>query len=268
MNDQSSNNPSSSPDPPNPAPPLGRSSAGAMTLEPFEKEPGFLSTFEAILRRPGSVIHHLQSESPGKLIGLLLLCSAACLVVFGFVVGTFSMGDQLWAAPLKIVGGLFFAGLICLPSLYIFSCLSGLEVRISSIAGILAAMICLASLLLVGFAPVVWIFSQSTDSVAFVGFLNLIVWIISMWFGLALMKNAASALGGDRRGHLMVWMVIFLMVTFQLTTTLRPIIGEPGTLESGEAIHFTSEKKFFLQHWFETLSGTADLTSRGRSAST
>ncbi len=220
----------------------------SLVLEPMKKEPGVFSTLESVLRNPGSILYHLTHDSPGKLILSLLGAAGVCLLIFGFVVGTFSMGTQLWAAPLKILAGLFFAGLICLPSLYIFSCLCGLEVRFATVAGLLASMICLASLLLVGFAPVVWIFSQSTESVAFVGFLNLIIWIIAVWFGLGLVGKAARALGGRDIGHLRVWMVIFLLVTFQLTTSLRPIIGESDDL-------LTSKKKFFLEHWVDTMNG-------------
>ncbi len=220
-------------------------------LEPSDKNPGIVSTLEAVLRRPGSIIHHLEKSSPGPIILLLILCSASSLLVFGFVVGTFSMGQNLWVSPLKIIGGLFFASILCLPSLYIFSYLSDLEFRPATIAGVLATVVCLASLLLVGFAPVVWIFSQSTESVAFVGGLNLVVWIIAVWFGLGILSKSALALGGTRVGHLRVWMTIFLLVTFQMTTTLRPIVDEQDLL-------FNPEKKFFLAHWFECLSDRHD----------
>lgn len=227
-------------------PPRAAGTANAMELEPIEGPSGFFSTFETILRRPGGIIHHLANKPPGQLIRLLLGSSIACLLAYGVVVGTFSMGHNLWASPLKILFGVFFAGLICLPSLYIFSCLSNLKIRFSTVAGMLAAITCLASLVLVGFAPVVWIFSQSTGSVPFVGGLNLIIWSIALWFGLELMRKGASALGAAHTGHLKVWMGIFVLVTLQMTTTLRPIIGEQDAFLS-------PEKKFFLVHWLETL---------------
>ena len=111
----------------------------------------------------------------------------------------------------------------------------------------LAGLICLTSLLLVGFAPVVWIFSQSTESVVFMGFLNLIIWVIAAWFGLSLVNRAAKALGATETGHLKVWMFIFILVTFQMMTSLRPIIGTSDQI-------LTSEKKFFLEHWAETMN--------------
>ena len=92
MTNENSTTPESvSPQGPPPVP----GSVPPMRLTPMEKEPGFLSTFETILRRPGSIVHHLTDESPGRLIALLLACSAACLLVFGFVVGTFSMEESI-----------------------------------------------------------------------------------------------------------------------------------------------------------------------------
>lgn len=37
-----------------------------------------------------------------------------------------------------------------------------------------------------------------------------------------------------------------MLVTLQMTTSLRPILGRSELL-------LTQEKKFFLQHWFETM---------------
>ena len=45
--------------------------------------------------------------------------------VYGVVVGKFSGGAQLWIAPAKIAVGTILSILICLPSLYIFTCRAG-----------------------------------------------------------------------------------------------------------------------------------------------
>ncbi len=52
------------------------------------------------------------------------------------------------------------------------------------------------------------------------------------------------------RAHPRVWMAIFGFVCLQMTTALPPIIGT--------AEHWLpKEKKFFLAHWREKLSGAA-----------
>src|SRR5437016_11591563 len=92
----------------------------------------------------------------------------------------------MWFAPAKLVLRTLLAILICLPSLYIFSCLGGIDAQLRSVCGSLFAAVCLSSILLIGFAPVAWIFSQSTDSIVFMGALHLLFWAIGIRFGVRL----------------------------------------------------------------------------------
>ena len=50
-------------------------------------------------------------------------------------------------------------------------------------------------------------------------------------------------------GHLVVWCGVFLLVTLQMSTTLRPILGS----QQGEKFVDFGEKKFFLAYWSEQL---------------
>ena len=115
-------------------------------------------------------------------------------------------------------------------------------------AGVLFGAVCLSALLLIGFAPVAWIFSQSTDSAAFMGTLHLLFWMIGLLFGLRLIDGIVRLLGGKDGGLLRTWTVIFVVVCLQMTTTLRPIVGRSERF-------FRAEKQFFLAHWFESLGG-------------
>src|SRR5512133_3258201 len=131
---------------------------------PEEREPvtGPFGAVEAVLRQPRRLMYQLRQPRPGGLLGVMLLTALLCSLVYGVVVGTFSGGTQLWAAPVKIAAGLLVSALVCLPSLYIFGCLSGSRARLVEIFGLLAGLLLLLTLLLVGFAPVAWLFSQST----------------------------------------------------------------------------------------------------------
>ena len=175
------------------------------------------------------------------------MISMVSLTIFGLVVGSFSWGNQIWAAPLKIVFGLMFSAAICLPSLYIFACIGGLNAKFNSVLGMLCSMMALSGLLLVGFAPVVWLFSVSSTSAVFLGVMLIVLWSISAGFGFSLVFRAGRAMGMTNTGHLFVWCLIFLLVTIQMTTTLRPIVGESELL-----FNFT-EKKFFLEYWSEQM---------------
>lgn len=155
----------------------------------------------------------------------------------------------MWIAPMKLALGTLLSVLICLPSLYIFACLGGIDARLRTVSGALFAAVGLGALLLIGFAPVAWIFSQSTDSVAFMAALHLILWAIGISFGLRLVEAMGRLLTGSARSHLKLWGFIFIVVCLQMTTTLRPIVGTSK--------HFLPvEKKFFLAHWLETMKGT------------
>lgn len=207
--------------------------------------PFSLSTIlNTLLKKPLDLIATVHKKQQLPWLPLLLI-SILCLSVFGLVVGAFSGGQQYWAAPMKIILGLGFGALICLPSLYIFCCLSGIDVSFQTVMGILISSIALLALLLVGFAPVVWLFSTSSSSTAFFGFLCIALWLICLSFGFKLINRSARFLGVKSTSHLKAWMVIFTLVTLQLPTTLRPIIG------TSEKLFNFEDKKFFLTHWLE-----------------
>lgn len=221
--------------------------------DPFQFEPmtgatGPLLLLETLLKHPGRIIHELHGDRRPMLALWSLLLALAGMATYGVVVGSLAGGAQLWIAPAKLALGTLLTVLICLPSLYILTCLGGTDVRIRTVAGVLFASICLSSLLLIGFAPVAWIFSQSTDSVAFMGALHLLFWMIGLLFGLRLMGGMSRFRGATESAHLKTWALIFIAVCLQMTTTLRPIVGH--------AEHFLpSEKQFFLTHWLESLGG-------------
>lgn len=211
---------------------------------PDERAPisGVIGAVEAILRQPRRVMFQLRQPGPGRLIGAMLFVSILCSLVYGVVVGTFSMGDQLWAAPVKIAGGLLVSALICLPSLYIFTCLSGSQARLAEIFGLVTGLLMLMTILLIGFAPVAWLFSQSTESITWMGTLHLVFWFIATFFGLRFLEAGFSHSQARSRAGLNTWIIIFMLVVVQMTTALRPILGKAPTF-------FPQKKMFFLDHW-------------------
>jgi hypothetical protein len=199
------------------------------------------NVIENLLRHPGRLLHECSRSGP-KVLPLLFIVTVLSLGVFGLLLGAFSGGTQLWAAPLKVAFGTLAAVVICMPSLYIFGALGGLEARLSQIAGVLLTMVALIGLLLLGFAPVVWVFSASTESISFMGFLALAFWLIALLFGARLLLSMSGLLGMQTRSYLILWLGIFLVVTLQMSTSLRPIIGTADTF-------LPTEKRFFLEHW-------------------
>jgi hypothetical protein len=215
--------------------------------------------FEALLRRPYALIPRLAEPNHGA-TRLFAAMAVVSFLLFGVVLGCFAKHEQLWAAPVKITGGLMFAGVICFPSLYIFATLAGARVTLSQLAACLAGALALAGLLLLGFAPAIWIFAESTDSFGFMGFLSLAAWLIALFFALRFLKAVVLATGGSQNGPLLVWCLVFLLVTLQLTTSLRPILGRSDAF-------LTQEKKFFIQHWSQTAEHSLVPASAGPSES-
>jgi hypothetical protein len=235
-------------------PTIPHAGPGAVPLgeHPDDRIPitGVASVVEAMLRQPRRVVFQLRHGTAGKIIGALFAVSLLSAIVYGLVVGTFSGGTQLWAAPLKIAGGLLVSVLICLPSLYIFSCLSGSQARLVEVFGLVLGLLSLTTILLIGFAPVAWVFSQSTSSVVVMGFLHLAFWGLATIFGWRFLQNGFTHLNAKSNGALHVWMLIFVLVCLQMTTALRPILGVSDTL-------LPKEKKFFAAHWSDVMNDPA-----------
>jgi hypothetical protein len=116
---------------------------------------------------------------------------------------------------------------------------------LSEIIGLLAGLLLLTSVLLIGFAPVAWVFSQSTDSLAWMGFLHLSFWVIATAFGVRFLRAGLAPSGAGATAGINVWLVVFLLVALQMTTALRPILGTADTL-------LPDEKRFFLTHWLDS----------------
>jgi len=229
-------------------PPAAIEPGAALGALPEDREPvtSLFSTIEAILRQPRRILYNLRQPGAGRVILLLFFLSLGCSLIYGLVVGSFSMGTQLWAAPVKIAGGLLFATVICLPSLYIFACLSGSQARLIEIIGLVCGLVSLLCILLVGFAPVAWLFSQSTASACWMGALHLFFCLIATLFGLRFLSSGFAYSRARSNAGLVTWAIMFILVMLQMTTTLRPIVGKGDTF-------FPEEKKFFLKHWGECL---------------
>jgi len=213
--------------------------------------PNAVAAIESILRQPRRVLYQLRKPGSGRLIAAMVLVAVVCSLIYGVIAGTFSGGAQLWAAPVKIAVGLLVSALICLPSLYIFACLSGSQARLVEVFGLVAGLAMLMTILLIGFAPVAWVFSQSTGSVVAMGALHLVFWLISIFFGLRFLNAGFSAHADCSGGGIKIWMIIFVLVALQMTTALRPLIGRADTF-------LPTEKKFFVNHWLECMKQGSD----------
>lgn len=223
-------------------------------FEPLPAGGGWNGVLPALLRQPGQIVYQLHQPAGGRAVATVLAVFALlCLGAYGVVVGSFSGGTQLWAAPLKITGGALATAAICLPSFYVLACLGGANetLKLGPLAGLLLATVALNAIVLVSFAPIAWVFSQSTDSAAFISCLHLVLWSVGFCFGMRLVFLGARFFGVNARAYLVLWVIIVTLVSLQMMTTLRPIVGHSDRLIS-------AEKKFFLQHWLELFGESSD----------
>ena len=212
----------------------------ASSLEPMEGAPTLGNAISALLRKPGSVVFELGKPGSKRFGFILLAGLIACLVAFGLLLGSYAGGSSWWTAPTKLVLGTLASALICLPSLLIFSYNSGVDCSPGRLISLLLVALTLLGLLLVGFAPVLWVFIQSNSSLAFIGTLSLFLWTVCVLFALRVILTIAGELGARSPLWLMLWGCIFLLVSYQMTAALRPIIGTSETF-------FPAKKQSFLE---------------------
>jgi hypothetical protein len=241
--------PNSTPPPPRiPPVPPGSFLPPPLGDDPADREPVLnpVAAVEAILRQPRRVMYQLRQPGAGKLILSMLFVTVLCSLVYGVIVGSFAGGTQWWAAPVKICLGLFISALICLPSLYIFGGLSGARAGLSEIFGMVAGLLMLMTVLLIGFAPVAWLFAQSTESIVWMGVLHLLFFAVATGFGLRFLDAAFSHAQARSPVGLRTWVIIFVLVMLQMSTALRPLLGTADDFRP-------TKKRFFLNHWGECI---------------
>ena len=245
--------------PPDPAPVESTSlfSGFGEDFVPMEKAPTLLNVVDNLLKHPARVSHAVTAGSSTWTRWILLGIVTLCMLVYGLIMGSFSGGQQWWVVPVKVVLGTILSAAICLPSLYIFASLSGSQRSFGEIVGLLLQSLALSGVLLVGFAPVAWIFSQSTNTAEFMGILHLLFWIAGLFFGLLLLRKAFGHLNRNRTAVLKFWNVVFVLVVLQMCTTLRPLVGKFEGYE-------LKDKQFFVAHFLKLDSWNRSMDGHGR----
>ena len=186
-------------------------------------------SLDQLLRNPDDS----HTLNPFALLAGALFCYVLYGVASGFFQGGWSIGLAVMKVPLIILGSL----VLCVPSLYVFTALSGAEYTPHSFASALAGFCGVAGLLLLALMPVIWLFSVSTISLSFVVWLHVIVWLVTLAFAQRYLARTAVVARGAIRG----WMVLLFFVSLQMTTYVRPVLWR-GT---NEPLFATAKKSFF-----------------------
>ena len=188
-------------------------------------------SLDQLLRNPDES----HTLNPFALLAGAILCYVLYGVASGFFQGGWSIGLAVMKVPLIILGSL----VLCVPSLYVFTALSGAEYTPRSFVAALAGFCGVAGLLLLALMPVIWLFSVSTISLWFVVWLHVIVWIVTLSFAQRFLARTASR----ARTAIGIWMILLFFVSLQMTTYVRPVLWR-----TGDEPLFATEKKSFFDH--------------------
>ena len=217
-----------------------------------DDEPVTGNLIERLLKAPRSVAAAiLDGKNLAAESGKLLLTAVVCYAAFGFAIGLFGGWEvariTVLKAPLVALGSM----LLCFPSLFVFTAVSGSPITLGRAFALGAACLAMTGLILVGLAPVAWLFAISTNSLPFVTIMSLLVWLISLPFATRFLNRAQDAGLLNRKTGLNLWFVVFIAVMLQMTTVMRPILAKPVEASSWRE----PAKMFFIKHFGEAMWG-------------
>ena len=190
----------------------------------------------------------------------VLAAAAAFDAAYGLAMGMFSGGHAIWMAALKVPLIAVASLSLCAPSLYVLLGLSGSPVGLRQVAAILSGSACLTSMLLVGFAPVAWLFGVSTTNVQFMILLHIAVFAVGVAYGLRLLGNSVPH-GFSGNKVLAVWTAVFLLVCAQMLTYFRPL------LVASENGFRDDRKRFFFEHFLDSMRSDHNRAIAGQNPS-
>lgn len=209
-----------------------------------EKTPGL----GELLRAPGEVMGFADGRAHyWRLAAFLALVSAVGCALFGFAIGSFVDLKVAALDATKMVGIAAFSFVLCFPTLYVFATISGSKLSAARLAVI--GLVCTATLgsLLAALSPILWLFSVSTENVAFIVVLSCFLAALSLAFVVCPITAAAEKKIVANKAGLHLWLVVFAVVALQTVTLVRPMLAPIGTPRTPEG------KCFFLMHFGDSV---------------
>ena len=134
--------------------------------------------------------------------------------------------------------------------------MAGARWSLRRLVGLFAGLMGTIGLLLVGLVPIVWLFSVSSHYLTTVIWLHVLGWLLTLCFAWRFLRLALGE-AGARRG-MFLWIVLLCLVSFQVTTVLRPVLWREATTPA-----FASEKRFFIEQLQEARRVDDRLNSAG-----
>jgi len=219
------------PPPPPPSPPPPPPSQPPPPPKP--RGPGLLgrlALIEWLLKYRDHIFEDILSgkDLPRYIVDAFLVTLLGT-VFYGLVAGISVGGWQVLYDPIKIPWILVFTLLLCLPSLYVFSCYLGSRLDLLQTCALAFNSTAVVSTILIGFAPITWFFMfTAPGSHHFAVIVNVIVFTIAGFFGIQFLGRGVRALHRkpeERKAMEKVvtwWVVLYAVVGAQMAWLLRP----------------------------------------------
>ena len=153
-------------------------------------------------------------------------------------------------APLIVLASL----LLCLPSLFVFLALGGAPLPLRRLPELAAGFTATLGVLLLALVPVAWLFSVSSRFLGFVVASHLALWLAAVLSGRRYLRRP---LGPAAHRPLGLWLLLFLLVSLQMTTHLRPVLA----WVPGKSL-FSGRRLFFIEHFGEACEYRIPPTAR------
>lgn len=214
------------------------------SADPTQPAPRGLGACHELLTDPLAPVRRAIAGRPTALLPLAL-CGLLGFALYGAAAGLFQGGMQVAVAAWKGVAIAALALLLCAPSLYVFGALAGARWTPPAFRAVAVGLLATLGLLLGGLLPIGWLFSSSSRFLGTVVWIHVLLWIVALGLAFRFLSGAFRELGA--RGGSFLWLVLFLIVSFQVTTLLRPVLWRPA----GAPVLRLDEKKGFFEHFGE-----------------
>ncbi|HEV3460102.1 MAG TPA: hypothetical protein VHG32_26450 [Thermoanaerobaculia bacterium] len=202
---------------------------------------GLFGPFNELLTRPLALVQRGHSGASPR-AGRLFVGALACYVLYGLAAGCFAGGGALLLAAVKVPLVIVFTFVLCLPSLYVFGAMAGIEWSGRRLLIVTAGFGGTLGLLLAGLMPVAWLFSITSRYLTTVVWLHLLLWLFAVTAAWRFLRLALRETGA--RGVLLPWLLLFCAVSFQVATFFRPVLAR----DPGEAF-FTQGKMSMFENF-------------------
>ena len=201
-----------------------------------------------LLRDPGGFVRHVcECRQYVRLISFLILLTLGGFGIFGLVTGFFVDWRVALLDMVKMIGVVVFGFALCLPSLYVFMCISGVVLSFSRIVAAGLVVTAMMGCVMVALAPVIWLFSASTACLGFFLMILLFAGSVAVGFGVLPIKRAYMSRVFSGCAGLYSWLTILVVVMLQCITLMRPMLSPIGDGATPQG------KQFFIPHFFMSL---------------